>query len=153
MELILLEDVRKLGKFGAKVKVARGFGRNFLIPQGKAVPANAENIARFEAQRATLEHAAQERLQRAQERATALHDSALTIFARAAEEGKLYGSIGTYDLLKALKEKGLEVAKQEIRLPNGPLREVGEYAIELQLHAEVTAVINVKIAPETKSNS
>lgn len=151
MELILLENIRNLGKFGATVKVAKGFGRNFLIPQGKAVPASKENIARFETQRAQLEKAAQDRLHSAQERAAELNSLKITLRARAADEGKLYGSIGTHELVKALKAQNIEVGKQEIRLPNGALRELGEYTIDLQLHAEVIAKIKVVIVPDEEN--
>ncbi len=148
MEIILLENVRNLGKFGSKVKVAKGFGRNFLIPQGKAVPATKDNITQFEAQRAKLEKAAQDRLSQASERAAEFAAVHIKLHARAGDEGKLFGSIGTIELVKAFKEKGIEVTRQEIRLPNGPLRELGEYTIELQLHAEVIAQAKVTVVPD-----
>jgi large subunit ribosomal protein L9 len=148
MEVILLENVRNLGKFGSKVNVAKGFGRNFLIPQGKAVPATKENIARFESQRANLEQAAAQRIQAAQERAAEINNIHIVIEARSAEEGKLFGSIGTIELVRAFKDKGVDVSRQEVRLPNGPLRELGEYMIELQLHAEVVAEAKVSVVPE-----
>lgn len=148
MEVILLENVRNLGKFGAKVKVAKGFGRNFLIPQGKAVPATKDNLAQFESQRAQLEQAASQRFQAAQERAAEINNIHIIIQARAGDEGKLYGSIGTIELVKAFKDKGLNVSRQEIRLPGGPLRELGEYVIDLQLHAEVTAKAKITVEPE-----
>lgn len=151
MEVILLENVRNLGKFGTKVNVAKGFGRNFLIPQGKAVPATRENIAKFEAERSNLEHAAQQRIQAAQERAAEINNVRIVIHARSAEEGKLYGSIGTIELVRCFKDKGIEVSRQEIRLPNGPLRELGEYTIELQLHAEVIANVKVSVVPEEEN--
>lgn len=150
MEVILLENVRNLGKFGAKVKVAKGFGRNFLIPQGKAVPATKDNIAQFESQRSKLEQAASERFQAAQERAAEINNIHIIIKARSGDEGKLYGSIGTIELVKAFKDKGLNVSRQEIRLPSGPIRELGEFVIDLQLHAEVTAKAKVSIEPEEK---
>ena len=149
MEVILLENVRNLGKFGAKVNVAKGFGRNFLIPQGKAVPATRDNIAQFEAQRAKLEKAAGDRLVNAQSRAAEINNVHIVIAAKSAEEGKLFGSVGTIELVRAFKEKGIEVSRQEIRLPNGPLRELGEYSIELQLHAEAIAQAKVSIVPDT----
>ncbi|MFI4938277.1 MAG: 50S ribosomal protein L9 [Candidatus Berkiellales bacterium] len=150
MDVILLENIRNLGKFGSKVKVAKGFGRNFLIPQGKAVPANKENLAKFEGQRAELEKAAEERLQQAQERAAEINNIEITITARSGDEGKLYGSIGTFDLVRAFKDKGVTVTKQEIRLPNGPLRELGDFFIDVQLHAEVIAQAKVKVIPESE---
>lgn len=145
MEIILLENIRNLGKFGQRAKVANGYGRNFLIPKGKAVPATKENIAQFESQRENLEKAATQRLQKAQERAAELNNIHLLIQARAADEGKLYGSVGTHEIVDAFKAKGIEVARQEIRLPNGVLRELGEYEIDVQLHAEVVANVKVKI--------
>jgi len=148
MQLILLENIRNLGKFGAKVDVAKGFGRNFLIPQGKAVPATKDNIAKFEAERSTLEKAAHNRLHAAQERAAEINNVHIMIAARSAEEGKLFGSIGTIELVKAFQNKGVEVSRQEIRLPSGPLRELGEFTIELQLHAEVMATVKVSVVPE-----
>lgn len=150
MEVILLENIRNLGKFGNKVDVAKGFGRNYLIPQGKAVPATKSNIAKFEAQRSDFEKAAKGRLQAAQERAAEVNNIHITIAARAAE-GKLYGSIGTVDLVKAFKDKGMNVTRQEIRLPSGPLREIGDYNIDLQLHAEVVATAKVSIVPEAEN--
>lgn len=150
MEVILLENIRNLGKFGSKVDVAKGFGRNFLIPQGKAVPATKSNIAKFEAQRSDFEQAAKGRLHAAQERAAEVNNIHITIAARAAE-GKLYGSIGTVDLVKAFKDKGMNVTRQEIRLPNGPLREIGEYTIDLQLHTEVIASARVSVVPEAEN--
>lgn len=148
MEIILLENIRNVGKFGSKVKVAKGYGRNFLIPQGKAVPATKENITQFEAQRAKLEKAAQDKLAQATERAAEFAAVHIKIQARAGDEGKLFGSIGTIELVKAFKDKGIEVTRQEIRLPNGPLREIGDYSIELQLHAEVIAQAKVTVTPE-----
>ncbi len=153
MEVILLENMRNLGKFGAKVNVAKGYGRNFLIPHGKAVPATKENIAKFEAQRTTLEQAAQTRLAQAQERAAEINNIKIVIPARAGEEGKLYGSIGTIELARAFKEKGLPVTRQEIRLPNGPIREMGDFSIELQLHAEVVARAKITIIAEEENTS
>lgn len=150
MDIILLENVRNLGKFGKKVRVANGYGRNFLIPQGKAVPATQENIAKFEAQRESLEQAANERLQKAQERAAEINNVHLVIKARAADEGKLYGSVGTHELADAFAAQNIQVARQEIRLPNGVLREIGEFEVELQLHAEVTAQVKLTIQASEK---
>lgn len=148
MEVILLENIRNLGRFGNKVRVANGYGRNFLIPRGKAVPATKDNLATFEAQRAKLEAAASDRLQKAQERASEIEAVHVTISARAGDEGKLYGSIGTAEISQAFKEKGVELARQDIRLPNGPLRELGDFEVDCQLHAEVNAMAKVTIAPE-----
>jgi large subunit ribosomal protein L9 len=148
MEIILLENVRNLGKFGAKVNVRKGFGRNFLVPQGKAVPATKDNLAQFEAQRSQLEKAAQDKFLAAQERAAEINNLHIIVQARAGDEGKLYGSIGTIELVKHFQDKGVSVVRNEIRLPNGPLRELGETIVELQLHAEVVAKVKVTIVPE-----
>jgi large subunit ribosomal protein L9 len=148
VEVILLENVRNLGKFGHKVKVAKGYGRNFLIPQGKAVPASFDNMAKFEARRAELEIAAKDRLSAAQERAAVISAVTLKISAKAAEEGNLYGSIGTLEISKAFKLQGLEIDRNEIRLPDGPFREIGEFVIEIQLHAEVVTEAKLQIVSE-----
>ncbi len=148
MEVILLENVRNLGPFGKKVRVAKGYGRNFLIPQGKAVPATGDNLAMFESRRQELQQVAEGRLAAAQARAAALLGLELQIAVRAAEEGKLYGSVGVVDIERALKGRGFEVARQEVRLPMGPIREIGEYALELHLHAEVVAPILLRVIPE-----
>lgn len=148
MEVILLENIRNLGKFGAKVQVANGYGRNFLIPKGKAVPANKENLSRFEARRAELEQAAQDRISAAQERAAEINNVHLQISMLAGDEGKLYGSIGTQELVKAFEDKGIKVSRQEIRLPDGAIREIGDFEIELQLHAEVLAKVRLTVEPK-----
>jgi large subunit ribosomal protein L9 len=148
MELILLEKVQNLGDLGEKVKVKAGFGRNYLVPHGKAVPATPANVERFEAMRAELEKAAQDRLAAAGNRSAALKDVVLTISAIASEEGKLYGSIGPREIADALVELGHDVSKREVIMPEGPLRQVGEFEVQLQLHADVDSVIKVVIAAE-----
>jgi large subunit ribosomal protein L9 len=148
MEVILLDKVGKLGHIGDKVAVKPGFGRNFLIPQGKAVPATEENLKAFEARRAELEATAAEKLTEAQTRAEKLHDMNITITANAGEEGKLFGSIGTKDIADAIVAAGSAVDKSEVRLPEGTLREVGEYEIDIQLHADVTQAIKLNIVAE-----
>lgn len=148
MEVILLENMKNLGRFGSKVRVANGFGRNYLIPRGKAVPATALNLAKFESERAELEKKADGRLNQSKERAAELEAVHLKIGARAGDEGKLYGSIGTSDIVKAFAEKGVKVERHEVRLPNGPIREIGDYEIACQLHTEVTAITKVSILPE-----
>lgn len=148
MELILLEKVQNLGDLGEKVRVKAGFGRNYLVPQGKAVPATTANIERFEAMRAELEKAAKDRLTSASARAAALQDLVVTIKAIASDEGKLYGSIGPREIADALLELGHEVGKREVLQPEGPLRHVGEYAVQLQLHADVDSTIKVIIVAE-----
>lgn len=149
MEVILLENIGNLGGLGDKVDVKAGYGRNFLIPKGKAVPATSDNVAAFEARRAELERAAAEALTAAQKRAESLRAlGTITIEANVGEEGKLFGSIGTRDIADAVTAAGCEVDKSEVRLPEGALREMGEYEVSVQLHADVTAELNVAIVPE-----
>ncbi|MBY4676394.1 50S ribosomal protein L9 [Marinobacterium arenosum] len=148
MEVILLEKIGKLGNLGDKVSVKAGFGRNFLIPQGKAVPATAANVEKFEARRAELEAAALEKLNAAQARAEALEGKEVTIVSKAGDEGKLFGSIGTRDIADAVTAAGSEVCKSEVRLPEGALRNVGEFDVSLQLHPEVSTVIKVTVVSE-----
>ncbi len=148
MEIILLENMGSLGLLGDQVEVKAGYGRNFLIPQGKAVPATEKNIAHFEARRNELEAAAQTALSAAQNRAQSLASiESMEIEATAGEEGKLFGSVGTRDIVEALKHVGHEIDKSEVRLPDGPLREVGDHEILLQLHAEVAVIINISVVP------
>ncbi|MDY6890929.1 MAG: 50S ribosomal protein L9 [Pseudomonadota bacterium] len=148
MEVILLENIGKLGKLGDKVAVKSGFGRNYLIPQGKAVPATADNVARFEARRAELEQIAAEKLAQAQARAEQLNELELSLVTKAGDEGKLFGSIGTRDIAEALSSAGVQVDKSEVRLPEGAIRHVGEFDIDIQVHPEVTATIKLVIAGE-----
>lgn len=148
MEVILLEKIGKLGSLGDKVSVKSGFGRNYLIPQGKAVPATAVNVAKFEERRAELEQAAAEKLAAAQARAEALQDKAVTITSKAGDEGKLFGSIGTRDISDALSAAGLEVCKSEVRLPEGALRHTGEFEVALHLHPEVDVNVMVSVVGE-----
>lgn len=149
MEVILLENINNLGNLGDKVNVKSGFGRNFLLPQGKAVPATEANTAEFEARRAELEAAAASALAAAQARGEAISALAqIVIGANAGEEGKLFGSIGTRDIAAAIVAAGCEVDKAEVRLPEGALRELGEYAIAIQVHGEVTVEVQVAIVPE-----
>lgn len=148
MELILLEKVLNLGDLGEKVKVKAGFGRNYLVPQGKAVPATTANVERFEAMRAELEKAAKDRLSAAGNRAAALQELVVTIRAIASDEGKLYGSIGPREISDALIGLGHDVSKREVLQPDGPLRHVGEFDVQLQLHADIDTVIKVVVIPE-----
>ncbi|TNF01883.1 MAG: 50S ribosomal protein L9 [Gammaproteobacteria bacterium] len=149
MEVILLEKVGKLGSIGDKVNVKAGYGRNFLIPQGKAVFATAENLAEFEARRAELEAAAAEQRSSAEARGQQLAAlDAIVIASNAGDEGKLFGSIGTRDIADAITAAGVEVAKSEVKLPEGALRETGEFEIDIQLHAEVTQPIKLTIVAE-----
>lgn len=148
MEVILLEKVGKLGSIGDKVAVKAGFGRNYLIPQGKALAATEANVVEFEARRADLEAAAAESKTAAEARAEKLDGLEITIEANAGEEGKLFGSIGTRDLADAITTAGVEVSKSEVRLPEGALRDVGEYDVDIQVHSEVTQSVKVIVVAE-----
>tara|TARA_A100001037_G_scaffold297272_2_gene319026 strand:+ start:273 stop:719 length:447 start_codon:yes stop_codon:yes gene_type:complete len=148
MQVILLEKIGNLGDLGDEVNVKSGFARNFLIPKGKAVRATEENRGVFEERRADLERAANELLGDAETRAAKLLDVTTTIAARTGEEGKLYGSVGTQDIVDALARDGFEVAKREVRMPEGAIRVAGEYDIDLQLHSDVTVTVHVSVVPE-----
>lgn len=148
MEVILLEKVGKLGALGDRVTVKGGYARNFLLPQGRAVLANEANVAEFEARRAELEKFAQEQLDAANTRAEALNGKTVAITAKAGDEGKLFGSIGTRDIAEAAEANGLTLDKSEVRLPEGPLRNTGEHEVQCQVHAEVFATITVVITGE-----
>ncbi len=148
MEVILLEKVGKLGALGDKVAVKAGFGRNYLIPYGKAVPATKANVEQFEARRAELEKAAAERLASAQTRAAQLQDKEVTIVSKAGDEGKLFGSIGVRDIADALTAAGIDVEKSEVRLPEGPIRNTGEFEVALHLLTDVDATVKVTVVAE-----
>jgi large subunit ribosomal protein L9 len=148
MEVILLEKIDNLGNLGDCVKVKSGYGRNFLVPSGKAAPATAENVKVFEERRAELEAAAAETLAAAQKRAETLNGVVVTIKSRTAGEGKLYGSVNTLEVATALEEAGYEVGKNEIRLPNGPIRAIGEYPVIAHLHSDVDVDITVNVLGE-----
>ncbi len=150
MEVILLDRIRNLGNLGDKVNVRPGYGRNFLIPQGKAIPATGENLHVFEERRAELEQKAAESLTLAKEKAEKLADLNIVITARAADEGKLYGSVGTAEIAHAISQGVLEIEKSEINLPTGVIREVGEYDIDVNLHSDVTITIKVTVEAEDK---
>lgn len=145
MNVILLEKVQNLGAMGEQVKVRGGFGRNYLIPQGKAVPANEANIALFNEKKAELEAKAAEKLSAAQSRAEALKSVSVQISGKAGDEGKLFGSIGTRDIAEAVTAAGVELAKNEVALPEGPIRHVGDFEISVQLHADVPATVNISV--------
>lgn len=148
MQVILLEKVGRLGNLGDQVNVKAGYGRNFLIPFGKAVAATKANIETFEARRAELEAAAAAQRAAAEARAAGLVDLVITIGANAGDEGKLFGSIGTRDIADAITAAGVEVEKSEVRLPNGAIREIGEFEIDVQLHSDVTQTIALKVVAE-----
>ena len=148
MNIILLERVSNLGDLGEEVVVKNGYARNFLIPTGKAVRATADNRTVFEARRAELEKAANAKLTDANDRAAALANQRVTIVARASEEGKLYGSVGTADIAQALSEAVLPVTKSEVRMPEGVIRSVGEHEVGIHLHADVTQTVLVQVVAE-----
>jgi large subunit ribosomal protein L9 len=145
MEVILLEKVGRLGTVGDRVNVRSGYGRNYLLPQGKAITATGKNIADFEARRAELEAAAGERRKFAETRATKLAEMVVTITANAGDEGKLFGSVGVRDIADAITAAGVAVTKAEVKLPAGTLREVGSYDIDLQLHVDVMQTVKLVI--------
>ena len=149
MELILLEKIANLGNLGDKVNVKAGYGRNYLLPFGKATAATAANLAAFEERRAELEKAAAEKKASAEARAAQLGELEVTITATAGDEGKLFGSIGTRDIAEAVSaQTGVEIEKAEVKLPLGALRTTGEFDIDLQLHAEVSTTVKVVIVAE-----
>lgn len=148
MDIILLQRIKNLGKLGDKVSVKAGYGRNFLIPQGKAVAATEANTAAFEARRAELEKQEADILAAAQARADQLNEVNIVITAKSGDEGKLFGSIGTRDIADALTNAGLVVDRAEVRLPNGALRNTGEFNIAIQLHHDVVAEVLVTIVAE-----
>jgi large subunit ribosomal protein L9 len=148
MELILLEKVQNLGDLGDKVKVKPGYGRNYLIPSGKAAPATARNLADFEARRAELEKLAWQKLSSAEERKAALEGFEITLSANAGEEGKLYGSIGPREIADAGTERGIQLEKAEVVMGEGPIRYTGEHMVLVHLHADVEIEIKVTVNPE-----
>jgi large subunit ribosomal protein L9 len=148
MDLILLEKVQNLGDLGDLVKVKSGYGRNYLVPQGKAAPATKENLAQFEERRAELEAAAKDKLGQAKARQTGLDELAIEITANASEEGSLYGSIGPREIANAVSALGHELNKSEVIMGEGPLRHVGEFDVLVQLHSDVEATLKVTINPE-----
>jgi large subunit ribosomal protein L9 len=145
MEVILLEKIEHLGAMGDRVRVKPGYGRNYLIPKGKAASATAENIAAFEARRAELEKAATDALATAQARREQLEGLVVRLSAKAGDEGKLFGSVGTVDIAHAVTDAGVKVERHEIRLPNGPLRHIGEHTVHLHLHSDVNVEIRIVV--------
>ena len=145
MEVILLEKVGKLGTLGDKVTVKAGYGRNYLIPYGKAVSATKDSLAEFEARRADLEAAAADKLAAAESRAAQLEEFSITITSKAGDEGKLFGSVGVRDVADAVTAAGIAIEKSEVKMPEGSIRELGEYPITLQLHSDVSVEITVVV--------
>lgn len=149
MQVILLETIKNLGDLGSVVDVRPGYGRNFLIPQGKALPATKGNLAEVEARRAELEKQAAGQLAGAQERAEKLAEASVTVAAKAGDEGKLFGSVGTRDIAEAISaQTGVSVEKAEVKLPHGALRQTGEYELDLALHADLTVTIKLVVVPQ-----
>ena len=148
MDVILLEKVDNLGGLGDKVKVRSGYGRNFLIPSGKATAATEANIEAFEARRAELERVAAEALAAAEARREKLDGISVTIASKAGDEGKLFGSVGTGDIAQAISDTGVAVERSEIRMPEGAFRMVGEYEVDVHLHSDVNATVKVVVTAE-----
>jgi len=148
MDVILLTKVANLGNIGDRVKVKSGYGRNFLLPKGKATLATPDNVKKFEARRAELEKVAREQLADAEKRAAAFREFKLQITAKAGTEGKLFGSIGTADIAEATTKAGHKLARAEVRLPTGPLRTVGEHVVALHLHTDIDVQLPVVITAE-----
>ena len=149
MEVILLEKLGKLGNIGDIANVKAGFGRNYLIPQGKAVFATKANLEDFESRRAELEAAAATKMEKAQMRADKLAEiDSITILANAGDEGKLFGSVGTREIEEAVNNAGGEISKSEINMPEGAIRNIGEYTVEIQLHTDVTQAITIVVEAE-----
>lgn len=149
MEVILLEKVANLGNLGDRVNVRSGYGRNYLVPSKKAVSATKANIELFEARRAELEKAAAEVLAAAEARATSLNELAeVVISSQAGDEGKLFGSVAVVDIANAITTAGIEIEKREVSMPEGPIRQVGEYEIEIHLHSDVVSTVKVNVVAE-----
>lgn len=148
MKIILLEKIANLGSLGDNVNVRPGFARNFLFPQGKAIPATPANVAEFEARRAELEAQAQALLASAQERQAKIEEIEVSVAVKAGDEGKLFGSLSNRDIAELVVAAGVELNKSEVRLPNGPIRTLGNFEINIQLHPEVTATLQLQVVAE-----
>jgi len=148
MEVILLEKIAKLGNLGDKVSIKSGYGRNYLIPQGKAAMATPAKIKEFEERRAELEKLAAEKLAAANARAEAISKLSISIAHKTGDEGRLFGSVGTQNIAEAITAAGVKVEKSEVRMPNGVIRQVGEYDIDINLHSDVVVSLPVKIVSE-----
>lgn len=148
MEMILLEKVKNLGDLGDTVNVKPGYGRNYLLPQGKALPATKDNLKVFEARKAELVKKSSDSLSAAKMRAAQWAGKTLTVKALAAEEGKLYGSVGSADIVRAAAAAGLEIKRSEVDMPNGPIHQTGSYTVTLRLHTEVEASVSIVVEEE-----
>jgi large subunit ribosomal protein L9 len=151
MDVILLEKVANLGNLGDRVAVRSGYARNFLLPKGKATLATPANVAKFEARRAELEKHAREQLSGAEARKAKFEGFKLTITAKAGSEGKLFGSIGTTDIAEAATAAGQQLARSEVRMPNGPLRSVGDHVVSVHLHTDVNIDLPITIVAEEQA--
>ncbi len=149
MQVILMEKVANLGGLGDVVKVKDGFARNFLIPHGKAKRATEANLKAFEARRAELEKAQAEQLAQAQARAAKLEGLMIQITQKAGVDGRLFGSVTNYDIVEALNKQGIEVERAQVRMPQGPLKQVGDYPLQIALHTDVVATITVSVLGES----
>lgn len=152
MNVILLEKIENLGGLGDQVAVRAGYGRNYLIPQGKALPATEGNVAEFEARRAELEKRAADALTQAEARAAEVKDLTVTIEANAGPGGKLFGSVGPAEVAKALTDAGVAVEKSEVRMPEGPLRAIGEAVVSIHFHSDVDADVTINVV-EAEENA
>jgi large subunit ribosomal protein L9 len=148
MQVILMEKVANLGNLGDVVKVKDGFARNFLIPQGKAKRATEQNLKAFESRRAELEKAQNEQLAQATERGNKLNGLTVQVAQKAGPDGRLFGSVTNYDIVEALKKHGHEVERAQIRMPQGPLKQIGDYPIQVALHTDVAVTITVSVLGE-----
>lgn len=148
MEVILLEKIANLGNLGDRVTIKAGYGRNFLIPQGKAAKATAAKIKEFEVRRAELEKHAAEKLAAANARGEAISKLSISIAHKTGDEGRLFGSVGTQNIAEAITAAGVKVEKSEVRMPNGVIRQVGEYDIDINLHTDVVVTLPIKIVSE-----
>ena len=148
MQVILLENVTNVGKLGDLVNVKAGYARNFLVPQGKATIATEDNIAKFEERRAELEKISADKLTAAKARAKTIEGKEIEIASRASEEGKLFGSVGVFEIAEAFSSKDMEMNKSEVRLPEGPLKDIGQHEVEVAVHSEVVFKVTVNVVPE-----
>ena len=148
MEVILLEKIANLGNLGDRVTIKSGYGRNYLVPQGKAVAATAKKIVEFEARRAELEKAAAEKLSAAQKLGNELSKLEVVITHKAGDEGRLFGSVGTLNIAEAITAAGIAVEKHQIRLPHGTIRHIGDYSIDINLHSDVIVTLSIKVSAE-----
>lgn len=152
MDVILLEKINNLGDLGDRVSIKPGYGRNYLLPKKKAVPATPKNIAEFESRRAEFEQAQRDSFARAKARAAHLQEMSVVVASKVGLEGKLFGSVSATDIAYTLSEAGIEVTRQEVRMPGGPIRHIGDYEVMIHLHADVDALLRVKVIAEDEQS-